>query len=312
MTRLIQLFCLCTLLILAACDKPDTPAPAPEAISPTLLQVDGRSLSLDEFRQEFEQTLPAGQVLSDEERRALQRDFLIQIIDRELNLAEAQRLQISVTPQEVETAFSEHRRDYPDAEFAEMLAERKITPEGWKEELRKRLLLEKVVRQVVYDPLEVSDDEIAAYYESHRDDFDQPAQVRARQIVVASKEEGERLLGQLRRGEEFATLAAAHSLSPDAEQGGDLGFFAKGDMPQEFDDTVFTLPVGRLSDLVKSEYGYHVFRVEERREAVQLTLEAVHEEIHDRLLSEKKDVAYQRWLQQLRAKAVIDVNGALL
>ncbi|PLX97122.1 MAG: hypothetical protein C0621_00335 [Desulfuromonas sp.] len=312
MTRLIQLFCLCTLLILTACDKPETSAPAPETISPTLLQVDGRSLTLEDFNQEFKQTLPAGQVLSDEERRALQRDFLIQIIDRELNLAEAERLKINVTPQEVETAFEDHRRDYPDAEFTEMLNKRKITLDEWKKELGKRLLLEKVVRQIVYDPLEIGDEEIAAYYESNRDNFDQPAQVRARQIVVASKEEGETLLGQLRRGEDFAKLAAAHSLSPDSAEGGDLGFFAKGDMPQEFDDTVFTLPVGRLSGLVKSEYGYHVFRVEERREAIQLTLEAVKDEIRERLLSEKKDAAYQRWLQQLRAKAVIDVNGALL
>jgi peptidyl-prolyl cis-trans isomerase C len=101
-------------------------------------------------------------------------------------------------------------------------------------------------------------------------------------------------------------------MSPDAKKGGDLGFFAKGEMPPEFEKAVFSLPVGRLSDLVKSEYGYHVFLVEEKRKAAQLTLEEVRADIRETLLSEKKEQAYQTWLRDLRSQANIEMDWSLL
>ena len=108
-----------------------------------------------------------------------------------------------------------------------MLKERGITLEDWRLELEQGLLMEKVVRQMVYSQVRVEDSEIEAYYQEHREEFDRPAQVRARQIVLGSREEGERVLGLLRQGEPFAEVARQNSLSPDAEQGGDLGFFAR-------------------------------------------------------------------------------------
>ncbi|NIQ08622.1 MAG: foldase, partial [Gammaproteobacteria bacterium] len=81
----------------------------------------------------------------------------------------------------------------------------------------------------------------AAYYEANRKNFDRPAQVRARQIVVADEIEGQKVLDLLRQGEPFAEVAKEYSLSADAEDGGDLGFFARGEMPPEFDEVVFDL-----------------------------------------------------------------------
>jgi len=305
MTYRILLPCLLVAL-LSACQRRQ------EEASPVLLRVDGRSVSLEQFREDFEGTLPAGQTLSEEERDGLQRAFLVQVIDRELVLAEADRLGITVTPSEVEAALQEYRRDYPAGSFEKMLNDRGITLEPWRRELEQGLLVEKVVRQAAYAGVAVSEEEIAACYREHLEEFDRPEQVRARQIVVASEEEGQKILGRLRQGASFAETARRYSLSPDGEQGGDLGFFARGQMPPEFDAVVFTLPVGRLSDLVKSEYGYHVFLVEERREAVRLTLEDVREQIGARLRSEMEEKAYHDWLQNLRARATIEVDSSLL
>lgn len=306
-TTICRILLLCFFVgLLAACHRQQ------EKASPVLLRVDGRSVSLEQFRQDFERTLPAGQTLSAEEREGLQRAFLVQIIDRELVLAEADRLGITVTPSEVEAALQEYRRDYPAGSFEKMLDDRGITLEPWRRELEQGLLVEKVVRQAAYAGVAVSEEEIAAYYREHLEEFDRPEQVRARQIVVATEEEGQKVLGLLRQGVSFAETARQYSLSPDGEQGGDLGFFARGEMPPEFDAVVFTLPVGRLSDLVKSEYGYHVFLVEERREAVRLTLEDVREQIGARLRSEKEEKAYHDWLQNLRGRATIEVDSSLL
>ena len=83
-------------------------------------------------------------------------------------------------------------------------------------------------------------------------------------------------------------------------------------MPAEFDAVVFNLPAGRLSPLIKSEYGYHIFLVEERRDAAKLSLAQAREEIRVRLQAELEEHLYRQWLDELRAKAKIDVNWALL
>lgn len=280
--------------------------------TPVLLRVDGRTVSLNEFRQEFAKTLPPDQKLTDEEKMELERSYLVQLIDRELALAESVRLGLAVTPEEVDAALREHRRDYPDSAFEEMLQERGITLDDWRRELERGLLMEKVVREVVYTGLAVEEKEIDAYFAQNREEFDRPAQVRARQIVVGTREEGERILALLRQGEAFAEMAKKYSLSPDGEEGGDLGFFARGEMPPEFETVVFSLPAGRISDLVKSEYGYHIFLVEERRDAVRLKLDQVRDEIRGKLMGEKEEQAYQEWLRGLRGRATIEVDWSLL
>ena len=83
-------------------------------------------------------------------------------------------------------------------------------------------------------------------------------------------------------------------------------------MPPEFDDVVFDLPVNRLSDLVKSEYGYHIFLVEEKRKAARLKKREVSDEIRAILESQKKEVFYLDWLQEMRARAVINVDWTQL
>jgi peptidyl-prolyl cis-trans isomerase C len=310
-TVILLLLMLLVLCLLPACRHREE-----KAASPVLLRVDGRSVTLAQFRKDFAKSLPSDQNsdrnLSAEEKKDLERSFLVQVIDRQLALAEADRLGVTMSPKEVDAALEGYRRDYPAGAFEEMLHSRGLTLAGWRDELKEELLMEKVIRQAVYSKVTVSDTEVANYYRKHTEEFDRPAQVRARQIVVATEAEGKQVLALLRKGEPFEEVARRYSLSPDAKQGGDLGFFARGEMPPEFDSVVFSLPVGRLSGLVKTDYGYQIFRVEERREAVRLTLDAVRDEIRRKLLGEKEEQAYHDWLQNLRSRAAIEVNWNLL
>lgn len=294
------------LALLVACKE----QPAPSA--DILIKIDNHSITLQEFRRDFERTLAAGEQPQTAERDALQRAFIAQTIDRQLAIAEAKRLGIEVTETEVDTALAEHRRDYPTGKFEENLREKQITLDEWKRDLKERLLMEKVANKIAGEQVKVSDTEIADYYRANREEFDRPAQVRARQIVVASEAEGEKVLALLKAKQPFAEIAKAHSLSPDAEQGGDLGFFGRGEMPAEFDAVVFNLPLGQLSPLIKSEYGYHIFLVEERREAGKHSLEQARDEIRGRLRAEKEEHLYREWLDRLRDQAKIDVNWTLL
>jgi hypothetical protein len=281
-------------------------------VLPALIVINDQEITKADFLVEFEQSLQKDQQLSGIEREELQRSFLVQLIDRELIHGEARRLNIALTEADVEVELQDYRQDYPGSSFEEMLAERGLTLESWREELKESLIMEKLLEQAVYSKVSVSDKEVAAYFKANRDQFDRPEQVRARQIVVADEAEGQEVLGILRQERPFAEVAAEYSLSPDAEQGGDLGFFGRGEMPPEFDEIVFDLPVKRLSDLVKSEYGYHIFLVEEKRKAKRLNKKEASEEIRTLLEGRKKEEVYLAWLQDMRARAVISVDWAQL
>ncbi|NJC87050.1 MAG: hypothetical protein FIB02_00715 [Desulfuromonas sp.] len=279
----------------------------PAAQSRPLVRINERQITLAEFKTAFSRTVKPGQVLSAGERQDLERAFLSQLVDRELTLDEARRRALVITLAELDAALEEHRRDYPAGGFETMLKERGLTLEDWRRELTQNLLLDKLIDQVVGERGRVGEMEIDTYYAAHRADFDRPAQVRVRQIVVADQAEGARVLARLRKGEAFAEVAKNVSLSPDAAKGGDLGFFGRDEMPPEF-DAVFSLPVGKVSSLVKSDYGYHIFLVEEKRPAARLDRQAAAREIRALLEAERRESVYQEWIQELRGKATVEVD----
>lgn len=305
--RILSLF-FCLFGLVAGCDS----EPVIEEKVLPLIQINDQEISKAEFLAAFERSLQQDQPLSGIEREELQRSFLVQLIDRELIHGEARRLDITLTEADVEVALENYRKDYPGTSFETMLQERNLTLDFWREELKESLIMEKLLEQAVYSRVTVTDEEVATYFAANRDQFDRPSQVRARQIVVAEEVEGQNVLSLLHQGQPFADVAAEYSLSPDAQQGGDLGFFGRGEMPPEFDEIVFDLPVNRLSDLVKSEYGYHIFLVEEKRKAKRLSKKEVRKEILSILEGRKKEEVYLGWLQEMRSRAVIAVDWAQL
>jgi parvulin-like peptidyl-prolyl isomerase len=280
--------------------------------SSVLLRVNGRTTTLDQFHREFSRLLASERNFSEQRRKELERSYLAQKIDREIILDEADRADVRIPAARLEAVVAQNLAEYPDGDFERMLEEQHLAVEEWRGQLEDNLRIEAAVSRLAFDRIQVGKEEIATYYQENRTRFHRPEQVRARQITVATEAEGRRVLGLLQQGMAFAEAAEKHSRSPDAEQGGDLGFFGRGEMPAEFDQAVFTLPAGRQSELVQSEYGFHIFLVEEKRPASRLTLEQVHDEIAAELLEAKEEQAYQEWLQTLRSQATIEVDWTLL
>ena len=293
--------CLLTVALVTGCSA----EPAKDV--PPLLKINDRQISRAEFEAVFARTLKPGQTLAREERLDLARAFLTQLVDRELTQAEARRRGLTVTPEEVARALEEHRRDYPPGGFEAMLTERGLTLAEWQAELVQSLTQDKLAIQVVGDRARAGAMEIDSYYAEHHAEFDRPEQVRARQIMVATLAEGEAVLARLRKGLPFAAAAREFSLSPEAAQGGDLGFFGRDEMPPEF-AAVFDLPVGKQSPLITSDYGYHVFLVEEKRPAARLSRQAAEQEIRAQLEEARRETLYQEWLQTLRGAAKVEID----
>ncbi|MEW6778207.1 MAG: peptidylprolyl isomerase, partial [Bdellovibrionota bacterium] len=226
---------------------------------------------------------------------------------------EAKRLSVTVPPEEVEKQLALLSSGYSPTQFEKVLSERGLDKAAWEEDVRNRLLSERTAERALGGAVQEVDDEACkAYYDAHAADFSRPKEVRARQILVSSGAQAEELRAQLRKKADFAELARQYSTAPEAAQGGDLGFFAAGTMPAEFDRVVFQLPVGYVSEIVHSPYGFHLFKVEETRPPRTLSFDEVRGEIRARLERERLSEAYRKWVQELRGKAQVWIDEELL
>jgi parvulin-like peptidyl-prolyl isomerase len=241
----------------------------------------------------------------------LRRAYLDQMIERKLLAQEARRLGVRVSPEELNLAILEMRKDYPGKGFDERLSLQGVTLEEWRGRLEEKLLAERMMRRTRRIQGTIDEKEALQYYESHRSSFALKARVRARQIVVADGEEALQILRRLKKGESFAKLAAEKSLGPEKANGGDLGYFSEGERPAEFDQ-VFRMEAGQISEVIWSPYGYHIFKVEEKVEARQVSFEEAKAGILEDLGKSKGEQEYQRWLKELKNRAKVKINKKLL
>jgi peptidyl-prolyl cis-trans isomerase C len=281
--------------------------PPPPAIAPEvqiLATVNGDPITLGEFLERFAR---AGLKPEKEAELQVKEEFLNRLIERKMMLREAQRRRIKVSLPEinkrVETVRTEQGKDVKEA-----LGGLGIDYEKWQSDVWEDMMIEKLIARDVVRNLRVPSSEVRRYYQENPQEFQRPEQVRVRQIVVATEEEAQKVLDKLLNEKaDFAALARQRSTAPEAEAGGDLGFFAMGEMPGEF-NVVFGLPRGGISSVVKSPYGYHIFKLEEKRKAGKLGLEEASKEIAEKLSRQKQDVRYKQWLTELRGRTKFVVN----
>ena len=171
----------------------------------------------------------------------------------------------------------------------------KVSPSQIEEYFKKEYLTAKV-RHIFIDPKnKVKEEEIVAYYQEHQDEFVIEEEVQASHILLnvpdpKKEEEVEKkiqeLLARIKNGEDFAALAKEYSTCPSSKKGGDLGFFKKGQMVKEFESAAFSLKVGEVSEPVKTQFGWHIIKLADRRPAKIKPLEEVQEEVVSKLVNE--------------------------
>ena len=277
-----------------------------------IARVNQDAITVDEFDREFKELVfESGKEEKSEVPGTLRRAYLDQMIERKLLAQEAHRLGVRVSPEELNLAILEMRKDYPGKGFDERLSLQGVTLEEWRGRLEEKLLAERMMRRARRIQGTIDEKEALQYYETHRSSFELKARVRARQIVVADGEEALQILRRLKKGESFAKLAAEKSLGPEKANGGDLGYFSEGERPAEFDQ-VFSMEAGQISEVIWSPYGYHIFRVEEKVEARQVSFEEAKAGILEDLERSKGEQEYQRWLKELKNKAKVRINKNLL
>lgn len=212
---------------------------------------------------------------------------------------------IDISQADVDKKEADIKSKYPPGQFEQILQQQGLTEADVQNILRDQLIIEKAVAPQVH----VTNADIAAYFAKNHASLDKPAQVRARHILVASQQTADQVEAKLKAGGNFAALAKQYSTDPSTkDKGGELGFFGPGQMVPAFQAAAFALPVGAISAPVKSPFGWHIIQVEEKKPAQKATLASASAQIKDTLTQQQEQQQIPVFLNQLRAKANIQVD----
>lgn len=296
------------------------PSPSSKAAA---AQVNGKTITYEELDIEFlaRTRRPFESVQADPQWQGIRKQILEQMINEQLLEAEATRRQVSIAPDEVEKRFQVLQARFPSEEaFNQELKTRGLTAEQLKKNVRKGLMRRQVITQEVVDKVAVSPEEQEAYFKNHGDKYVQEEAVRARHILIMvapdaspeddkkAKEKAAAVLTKAKKGEDFAKLAQEYSEDGTKDRGGDLGYFGRGQMIKPFEDAAFSLKAGEISGLVRTKFGYHIIKVEDRKESKKLTYKEVQDRVKEDLTTEKANARYQEYIDQLQKKAKITIN----
>jgi parvulin-like peptidyl-prolyl isomerase len=248
------------------------------------------------------------QVANNESRMSqIKKDVVESLVKDQILYAAAIEAGVSADNDEIAKEYAEIKSRYTEASFQKMLQFKGVKYDDWKEAKRRDYIIDKFVRQDIISKLEITDGEINKHYRLHKKTFTHPDEVHARQILTDDYKKASELREKAVNGENFAALAQEFSIAPEAKRGGDLGWFSRGIMPKDFDEACFPLPTGQISPVIKTEFGYHIFKVMERRNAKSVPLNEVRDKIVALIQQEKIKAAFDKWFEAIKAKTKVEV-----
>ncbi|HNX28903.1 MAG TPA: peptidylprolyl isomerase [Syntrophomonadaceae bacterium] len=218
------------------------------------------------------------------------------LISQKIIELETAKQDIQVSDAEIEKELDEVAEYYGGLDaFEQSLTSYNMTLQDVKEDLAVQVKLEKLMKEKIT----ITDAEIKEYFNANQEQFAVEEQIKASHILVDSEEKALEVKQKLAEGKDFAELAKEYSTdTTNKEQGGDLGLVSRGQMVAEFEDAAFALPVGEISEPVKTEYGYHIIKVTEKIAAREGTLEENQEEIRETLFNQKMESEYSTWMEE--------------
>jgi len=250
----------------------------------------------------------------------LRKEAMDLLIEQELVIQAAEAQNIEVTSEEVEAALAEVSApfDNPD-EFKRRIETEGYTEDAYREHLRHMIAASKYLDGIRASAMDVSDEELESYYRDNEYRLTFPEEVRVRHILLSWKPLGKpddraalyeqmaAIQEKARAGEDFAELAREYSDDSTRKDGGDVGFFRRGQMVPAFEAAAFSLQPDEVSDIVETPFGLHILRLEERKEARLLPLDEVREQLRDHIREENMDKAVDAEKARLRELAEIEI-----
>jgi peptidyl-prolyl cis-trans isomerase C len=331
----------CLLLLAAvavACKKPETapaassaapaaaPTPAPAKPVPAVLPDVIADCNGDKIpKAEFENAVRAveqraGGSVPPEKRDEIYRGVLDDLVAYRLLKQEVVSRQMTVSDADLDARIAAFKQQVGgDANFRTALQAQQITEAKLREDARTDLLVNKLLEEEVNQKILVKASDIATFYEKNPDRFQQAESVRAAHILVAvpqgaddkvraaARARAEAALKAAKAGQDFARLARQYSNDASAQRGGDLGFIPKGQMVPAFEAAAFALQPGQISDLVETQFGYHVIKALEKRPARLVPFVEAAAQIEQFLEQQQRQEKSKALVEQLKAKGKVQI-----
>jgi peptidyl-prolyl cis-trans isomerase C len=300
----------------AAAEAPQPPKPMPPQLPDVLAKVNGEPVNKSDFDRLVKSMELGNGPIPTERRDEVLRGALDQLVTYTVMKQEASSRKIPVTDAEVEGRIKEMQGQFPsEAEFQKALAARSMTPEQFRADTKVDMMIGKMLETEVAGTDVANDAEAKDFYAKNPDKFMQGESVRASHILIMANEKSteaekkaartkiEGVLKRAKAGEDFAALAKEHSQDGSAQQGGDLNFFRRGQMVPPFEQAAFSLKPGEISDVVETQFGYHIIKVTERKDAAAVPFE----QVSARIVQFLKQQRANAFIEATKKKARIEV-----
>jgi peptidyl-prolyl cis-trans isomerase C len=309
-----------------AAAQPGAPAepikPIPEKLPEVIARVNGESVTRKEI-EDYVHNLEgrAGGPVPAEQRDRIYRGIIDQIVGYKLLVQEAKARKIDVPDAEVNAKIDEVKKQFPSEDlFMQTLIDRKLTIDQMKADARRDIAIARMIDAEIASRIALKPTQVEDFYKNNQGQFTQPERVRASHILISfpegadaaakaqAKTKAQRVLKDVKAGKDFAALAREHSQDPgSAPNGGDLGFFEQGRMVGPFNDVAFSLKPGATSDLVETQFGYHIIRVAEKQPGRTVPLEEVRPKVKQYLENLNKETETDAFVKSLRAKGKVQI-----
>jgi len=285
--------------------------------------VNGVTISKDTYDRELDffvrRAAPGGQQIPDVQMAQMKSEVLESLIDRELLFQESKKKGIQVKSDAVSDQLQKIQQRYPNKEeFQKLLSNMGLTESDVQAQIERGMAIQKLIDKEVTEKIKVSDEETKAFYDKNPQLFQQPEQIKASHILIKvqadapadqkaeARKKIEDVQQKVKKGEDFATLAKTYSEGPSGPKGGDLGYFRRGQMVKPFEEAAFSLKPDETSEIVETQFGYHLIKVNDKKPAKKMTYAEVKDRLNEHLKKQKTDSEANAYIETLRKDAKIE------
>jgi len=305
---------------------------ADTVIEEIIARVNNSIITRSEYQHSKEQLMQEAQQQdasnADQLYKQREKDVLRDLIDQQLLLEKGKDLGITADTELVKRLDEMRKQmDLSSMEDLEKAAESQgVSFEDFKQNMKNQIITQQVIGKEVGSKMAISKEEVQKFYEEHKDEMSQPEQIRLGEILVstekkkdpnitdeqqlaAAKAKADDLLAQIRKGATFEDIAKKNSDGPSAAQGGDLGYFKRGALAKELEDTTFGMKPGDVSDVIRTKQGFVILKVSEHQQAGVPALKDVEPKVQDALYMQRLQPALRAYLTKLREEAFIEIKS---
>jgi peptidyl-prolyl cis-trans isomerase C len=299
---------------------PTAPKPMPAELPEVLARVNGEPVTKTDFDRIVKNLELGNGPIPANRRDAILRGALDQLITYTALMQEAKARNISATDAEVDQRLKQMQSQFrTDDDFKKALADRNMTLERLRNDTRINAVIHKMIEAETANQPEATDVQVREFYDKNPGRFMKAETVRASHILIKvppqadeetkkkARAQIESVLKEAKAGADFAQLAKDHSQDGSAAQGGDLNFFGRGQMVPPFEQVAFALKPGEISDIVTTQFGFHVIKVTEKRPASAVPFEEVNPRIRQHLAQEQRQARIRAFIESIKNRAKIEV-----